>query len=178
MRRMRNPGRVAGLWYLLLVLLGPVRLIYIPNKLFVSGDAAATVGNILAHERLFRLGIASELTGAVVLVLLTVALYRLLAGVDRTLAVLVVIFGGVMPGVIFLVGVVYDLSALLMAHGPDFLAVFSKPQRDALATLLLRMRDFQNTAAETLWGGCGCCRWHGWCTDRAFCRDFSASGWV
>jgi hypothetical protein len=38
----RNPGRVAGYWYLLLVLLGPLRLIYIPNKLFVQGNAAAT----------------------------------------------------------------------------------------------------------------------------------------
>jgi hypothetical protein len=42
----RNPGRVAGLWYLLLVLIGPLRLICIPNKLFVSGNAAATVDNI------------------------------------------------------------------------------------------------------------------------------------
>ena len=54
----RNPGRVAGLWYLSLVLLGPLRLIYIPSKLFVTGNAAATVSNIAAHEMLFRLGIA------------------------------------------------------------------------------------------------------------------------
>jgi hypothetical protein len=37
----RNPGRVAGLWYLLLVVIGPLRLIYIPSKLFVHGNAAA-----------------------------------------------------------------------------------------------------------------------------------------
>ena len=37
----RNPGRVAGLWYLLLIALGPLFLIYIPNKLFVHGNAAA-----------------------------------------------------------------------------------------------------------------------------------------
>ena len=65
-----NPGRVAGLWYLLLVLLGPLRLIYIPNKLFVHGDAGATVNNIAAHQLLFRLGIVADLAGAVVLVLL------------------------------------------------------------------------------------------------------------
>jgi hypothetical protein len=33
MRATHNPGRVAGLWYLFLILLGPLRLIYIPNKL-------------------------------------------------------------------------------------------------------------------------------------------------
>src|SRR5205823_1836184 len=41
MNAVRNPGRVAGLWYLLFVLGGPLRRIYIPNKLFVHGDAAA-----------------------------------------------------------------------------------------------------------------------------------------
>src|SRR5205823_12646971 len=46
----RNPGRVVGYWYLLLVLLGPLSLIYIPNKLFVQGDAAATASNIAVHE--------------------------------------------------------------------------------------------------------------------------------
>ena len=59
-----NPGRVAGLWYLLLVLIGPLRLIYIPNTLFASHDAAATVSNIVAHEWLFRLGMVADLTGA------------------------------------------------------------------------------------------------------------------
>src|SRR5207245_329489 len=49
MSSVRNPGRVAGLWYLLLVLGGPLRLIYIPNKLFVHGDAAATAANIAAQ---------------------------------------------------------------------------------------------------------------------------------
>src|SRR2546430_16668095 len=56
MNAVRNPGRVAGLWYLLLVLGGPLRLIYIPNKLFVQGDAAATAANIAAHPWLFRFG--------------------------------------------------------------------------------------------------------------------------
>ncbi len=46
----RNPGRVAGLWYLALTILGPLRLIYIPGKPFVSGNAAATVDNIAASS--------------------------------------------------------------------------------------------------------------------------------
>jgi len=48
----RNPGRVVGLWYLLLVLGGPLSLIYIPNKLFVQGDAAAKARNIAARDAL------------------------------------------------------------------------------------------------------------------------------
>jgi Domain of unknown function (DUF4386) len=148
----RNPGRVAGLWYLLLCVIGPLRLIYIPSKLFVHGNAAATANNIAAHEMLFRLGIAADLIGAVVLVFLTLAFYRLFKGVDQYLAVLVVIFGGIMPSLIYLVGVVDDFGALTVVRGADFLSVFDKPQRDALALLFLHLRDHQNTAAEILWG--------------------------
>jgi hypothetical protein len=147
-----NPGRVAGFLYLLLVLGGPLRLVYIPSKLFVHGNATATAANIAAHEWLFRLGIVSDLFGAVVLIFLSLAFYRLFKGVDQYLAVLVVILGGVMPALIYFVGVVSDAGALMLVRGADFLSVFDKPQRDALAMLFLRLRDQQNTAAEILWG--------------------------
>jgi hypothetical protein len=152
MNSTRNLGRVAGLWYLLLVLAGPLRLVYIPNKLFVHGNAAATASNIAAHEWLFRFGIISDLFGAVILIFLTLAFYRLFKGVDQNLAVLVVIFGGVMPALLNFVSVVYDAAALMVVRGADFLSVFDKPQRDALAMLFLRLGDHQITAAEILWG--------------------------
>jgi Domain of unknown function (DUF4386) len=76
-----NPGRVAGLWYLI----GPLRLIYIPTKLFVHGDAAATVNNIAAHEWLFRFSIVGDLFGAVVLIFLVLAFYRLFKDVNQYL---------------------------------------------------------------------------------------------
>jgi len=147
-----NPGRVAGLWYLLLCILGPLRLMYIPNKLFVEGNAAATVTNIGAHELLFRLGIVADLACAVILIFLVLAFYRLFKGVDQNLAVLVVILGGVMPALIYFVGVVSDAGVLMVVRGADFLSVFDKPQREGLAMLFLSLRDHQNTAAETLWG--------------------------
>jgi hypothetical protein len=148
----RNPGRVAGLWYLLLTFVGPLRLIYIPTKLFVTGNATATAANIAAHEWLFRVGMVGDVAGAVVLIFLTLAFYRLFKDVDQRLAVLVVILGGVMPATIYFVNVVTDAGALMAVRGPEFLSVFDKPQRDALALLFLRLHDAQNTAAETLWG--------------------------
>jgi uncharacterized protein DUF4386 len=148
----RNPGRVAGVWYLLLCVIGPLRLIYIPNKLFVTGNAAATVNNIAAHEWLFRFGIVGDLACAVILIFLVMAFYRLFKGVDQNLAVLVVIFGGVMPALIDFVRVVSDAAALMVVRGAAFLSVFDKPQRDALAVLFLKLGDHQNNAAEILWG--------------------------
>jgi Domain of unknown function (DUF4386) len=152
MNKIRNPGRVAGLWYLILVLVGPLRLIYIPNTLFVTGNAAATAANIAAHEWLFRLGMVADLCGAVVLIFLALAFYRLFKDVDRDLSVLVVILGGVMPALLYFVNVVNDAGVLTIVRGDDFLSVFDKPQRDALVLLFLRLHDQQNTAAEILWG--------------------------
>jgi hypothetical protein len=152
MNSTHNPGRVAGLWYLLLCVIGPLRLIYIPSKLFVRGNATATVNNIAAHEWLFRFGMVGDLVGAVILIFLVLAFYRLFREVDQYLAVLVMILGGVMPALIYFVNVVSDAGALMIVRGPDFLSVFDKPQRDALVMLLLRLHDQQITAAEILWG--------------------------
>lgn len=152
MSPLRNPGRVAGIWYLLLALTGPLRLMYIPTKLFVFGNATATANNIAAHQWLFRFGILGDLASGVILIFLVLAFYRLFKGVDQRLAVLVAIFGGVMPAVIDFVSVVNDFAVLTVVRGEDFLSVFNKPQRDALAMLFLRLRDHQNTAGEILWG--------------------------
>lgn len=148
----RNPGRVAGFWYLLLILIGPLRLIYIPSKLLVDGNATATVNKIAAHEGLFRWGMVSDLAGGVVLILLVLAFYRLFNGVDQNLAAQVVIFGGVMPATLYFVNVVSDAAALMVVRGGDFLSAFDQPQRDALAMLFIKLSDHQNTAAEMLWG--------------------------
>ena len=146
----RNPGRVAGLWYLLLIVIGPFFLLYIPNKVFVEDNATATVNNLAAHEMLFRFGIVAELAGAIILILLTLAFYRLFAGVDRNLAVLVVILGGVMPAVLYFVGVGCELAALRIVREANFLSAFDKPQQDALALLFLRLHGSQITASLAL----------------------------
>lgn len=145
-------ARIAGFLYLLLIIAAPFRLIYIPNTLFVSGNAAATASNIAAHQSLFRLGIASDLFCGTILIFLVLALYRLFKAVDKNLAVLMVILGGVMPAVIDFFNVLNDAAALMLVRGPDFLSVFEKPQRDALAMLFLRLHGQEILAAEILWG--------------------------
>jgi hypothetical protein len=147
----RNPGRVAGLLYLLL-LAAPLRLIYIPSKLFVPGDAAATSNNIATHEMLFRFGMVADLFCGVALIFLVLAFYRLFKGVDQYLAVLVIILGGVLPAAIDFFNVLNDAAALILIRGADFLSVFDKPQRDALAMLFLRLHGREVAAAEILWG--------------------------
>lgn len=90
----------------------------------MRGDATATANNIATHEWLFRFGMTGDLVGAVVLVLLALAFYRLFKGVDQYLAVLVVILGGVMPAPLYFVDVVSAAGALVVARGAEFLSVF------------------------------------------------------
>ena len=145
-------ARVAGVLYLLLVVAAPFRLIYIPSTLFVRGNATATANNIAAHESLFRLGIVTDLFCGTILIFLVLALYRLFKGVDQNHAVLMVIVGGVMPAIIDFLNVLNDAAALVLVRGADFLSVFDKPQRDALAMLFLRLHQQEIVAAEILWG--------------------------
>jgi hypothetical protein len=105
-----NPGRIARFLYLLLVVAAPVRLIYIPSKLFVHGNAAPTADNIAAHELLFRLGIVTDLFCGTILIFVVLAPYRLLKGVDQNQAVLMVIIGGVMPATIDFLNVLNDAA--------------------------------------------------------------------
>jgi hypothetical protein len=67
-------ARIAGLLYLLGSLFGIVRLIYVPNTLFVYGNATATAKNIAEHELLFRFGIVSYLICAALWIFVTLAL--------------------------------------------------------------------------------------------------------
>jgi hypothetical protein len=152
MQPTKKDARIAGFLYLLLCIVGPIRLVYIPSTLIVSGNATATANNIAAHQTLFRLGIVSDLVGATIVIFVTLALYRLLKGVDQGLAVLMVILGSLMVTPIYFVNTVNDGAALLFARGADFLSVLDKPQRDAFAMLFLRLHYQGVLANEIFWG--------------------------
>jgi hypothetical protein len=152
MNESNRNARVAGVLYLLVILAAPVRLVYIPARLFVPGDTGATIANIAAHETLFRIGIFCDLASGVLMLLLTLALHGLFANVDRKLATLMVVLGGVLPAALYFFNVLNDVAALLIARGPDFLSVFDKPQRDAMALLFLKLHGQEIGAAMVFWG--------------------------
>jgi hypothetical protein len=145
-------ARIAGAVYLSLVFTAPLRLMYIPSALFVRGNATATASNIAAHELLFRFGIFSDLLTGTMAIFVTLALYRLFKAVDQNLAALMVILGGLMVAPIYFLNTVNDAAALLLARGADFLSVFDKPQRDAMALLFLRLHHHGVVANEIFWG--------------------------
>ena len=144
-------ARVAGAVYLSMIVTAPFSLVYIPSTLFVRGNATATANNILAHQTLFRLGIVADLITAVIFIFLVLALYRLLSGVNKTHASLMVALALVSAAVGFM-NVLNEIAALTLFRGADFLAVLEKPQRDALAMLFLRLHGQGNVINEIFWG--------------------------
>ena len=144
-------ARIAGAIYASMVVTGPFSLIYVPNKLIVRGDAAATADNIIAHETMFRLAIFADLVGQVIFICLAIALYRLLSSVNKIWAALMVALVLVSAAVGFL-NTLNNIGALTLFHGADFLAVFDKPQRDALGMLFVRLHSQGILIDEMFWG--------------------------
>lgn len=136
-------ARIAGLWFLVVILAAPVRLIVVPD-----GSAQ----DVLDHLALFRAGIVTDLLTGVAMLFLTFALRRLLLGVQQDWANALVILGGIIPATLYVVNVGNDAAAILLAKGAPFLDAFSEAQRFALAEVFLRLHDRMIVAAELFWG--------------------------
>jgi len=147
----RNPGRFAGLLYVLTSIVGFFAMGYVPSKLIVRGNATATASNIAANETLFRLGIVGDLIGMVGFIFVALALYDLLKGVNRRHASLMVTLIVVSIPIAFL-NELNSIAALVLVRGADFLSIFDKPQRDALAMLFLNLHHYGFVVAEIFWG--------------------------
>jgi hypothetical protein len=147
----KNPGRLAGLLYILTSFVGFFAMMYVPTKLIVHGNAAATASNIAANETLFRLSISGELIGQAGFIFVALALYHLFEAVSRRLASLMVILLVVQIPIAFL-NEVNSIAALALVRGADFLSIFEKPQRDALAMFFLNLHFQGFVVSEIFWG--------------------------
>ena len=141
MNSTKQTARIAGVLYLVNGATGFFGIVYVPSKLIVSGNTAATTSNILASERLFRLGIVSELICAAEFIYLVWALYRLLSGVNKTHAALMMIWGLTFIPVMA-VNVLSEIAALTLLRGADFLSVINQQNREALAMLFLDLHRY------------------------------------
>jgi len=147
----KNPGRFAGLLYVLTSIPGVFALIYVPSKLIVHANPTATAGNIAAHETLFRLGIAAELIGQTGFIFVALALYDLLKGINQRHTSLML--GLIVVSIpIALLNELNAIAALVLVRGADFLSIFEKPQRDVLAMLFLNLRSYGFDVAAIFWG--------------------------
>ena len=149
---MRRDARIAGRLYILLGVIAPVRLIYIPNAVLVSGNAQATAANIASHEAIFRVAILTDMAAGVLTLFVTMALFRLFRNVDRDVAAVMLILGGFMVTPIYFFNLVNDAAALVVARAPTYLAAFNQQQREGLVNLFLRLHAYGVVVNEMFWG--------------------------
>jgi Domain of unknown function (DUF4386) len=146
----KKTARLAGLLYFLSALTAPFGLLYVPGKIFVPDNAAATAENIRTFESLMRWGIAANLVGGVVFIFALLALYRLFKPVSEkhALAMLVLLL---LSFPISFVNVLNELAALNLAKG-GALSALEASQRDALAYLFMWLHGRAFVVAQILWG--------------------------
>jgi len=152
----KKTARLAGFLYLLSSLAGAPALLYVPGKLIVEGNAAATAERLRASENLLRLGIGSEIAGFTIFVFVALVLYRLFRPVSErhALAMMVLILISI-P--ITFVGLLPEVAALDLAGGggggtPGYLSALDSHQRDGLAYLCLELHAKGYSVAEVFWG--------------------------
>jgi len=130
----RTAARVVGAAYLVALIPAVFAEFYVRGQLVVAGNAAQTALNILAHERLFRLGIASNLAVFAIDIVLITALYVVLNPINRSLA-LVALGWGLIETASLVATAQADLSVLRILGDADYLHVFELDRLQALARL-------------------------------------------
>jgi len=132
----RKAARVAGFTCLFTMAIVVFATFGVHERLIVAGNVAETARNIMAHEHLFRIGIACYLIYSVGLVVLLTALYVILKPVDRALA-LVAAFWRLIYALMWVLMTLNVFEALRLLSGADYLRVFEANQLQALAKLYL-----------------------------------------
>ena len=140
MNSSKNTARRAGLLYLLAAVTGGFGLFYIRSYVIVPGDAAATAGNIVASEFLFRAAIVSSLFSQIFMFFFGLTLFDLFKEINKWLAT--VFLTSVMMTVgIAVVNTMNHFEALSVLSQVDYLRAFNPDQLNAMATISLRLAN-------------------------------------
>jgi hypothetical protein len=140
----RPSARITGVVYLLYFLtavLGELLL----KGLVIEGNAAATANNILAHQPLFRLGLASGMIAIAFYIAVTALFYDLFKPVSRRLSLLAAFFSLVGCAILAFASL-FQLAPLVVLGGSKYLSVFKVEQLRALALMFLEL----NTQADNI----------------------------
>jgi len=135
----RKGARVAGFAYLVTFATVVYVNFGIHDRLIVANNAAETARNILAHARLFHIGIVSDLLYCAGVIVLLTALYVILKPVNQALALLAA-FWRLVWVLMWLVMRLNLFDALRLLGGADYLRAFEEERLQALARLYLGTR--------------------------------------
>jgi len=143
-------AKAVGLLFLISMVAGGFGEAYVPSKIIVANDAAATVANLRNLDFLYRLGFAAFLVESLADVTLALILYELLKPVNKQLSLLAAFFGLMAPATFACAELFYFAPSLIMRVGP--MSSFSTDQLDALILLSLRFYGFAGMILTAYYG--------------------------
>ena len=118
-----STARTIGIFYVLLAILGPFSMMYVPQTIFVGGDALSTVQNIIQHDFLFKLGMVGSCGILLVEVLLCTQRYKLFSVVSRSMT-LTAISARLLMVAVQAVIIIFQGIALELADAEGYLGKF------------------------------------------------------
>jgi Domain of unknown function (DUF4386) len=133
-------ARIAGVLFLISLVAGGFGEAYVPSKLIVSADAAATAANIRNFDFLYRLGFAGFLIESLCDITLALIFYALLKPVNKELSLLAAFFG-LIGTALFACAELFYFAPIIIMRGA-YLNTFSPEQLNSLVLLSLKFYGF------------------------------------
>jgi hypothetical protein len=144
-------ARIAGVLYLLVGIFGGFAEGFVDPTMYVAGNAAATVGNVVANAGLVRMGVVAHLLDGVFFVLTAVALYLLLNHVHKNAARVMVLLVALAAGIISL-NAVFQFEGLRVATDSSYAAALGTAGSNVLVLVLLDIQHYGTLAAQVFFG--------------------------
>ena len=139
----QESARIAGWLYLLLMPLGVLGIMYVPATLFVSGDVASTINNIVANEMLFRMSIVSAFLVQLVSIFVVLFLYKLLKPVNQSHALLMALFLLLAVPITF-INELFHVAVLVVLNSTE--------PSHSLVSLFLELHEHGIFVSQIFWG--------------------------
>jgi hypothetical protein len=127
MTSIKTTARIAGFLYLVQIPIGVFGLLYIPKRLMVKGNIAATALNILANEFLFRLSIVSAILCALLSVATALYIYKVLRYVDENFAKWILLYA-LIATPISMLNELNNVAVLILLKSHEYAAIFTSGQ--------------------------------------------------
>ena len=144
-------ARIAGVFYLIITAFALFAYLYVRGQVIVPGDMTQTATNILAHERLYRLGGAAAVVVVVCNLPLGWILFELLRVVNSRLALLALLFITA-SATLEAVNLSNYFAPLLTFTLPEYRSAFQANEIQALARGPIRMFEYVFSVSLTFFG--------------------------
>jgi hypothetical protein len=135
----------------MVIVFGMFALMYVRTTLIVPGDAAATANRISASDGLFRVGVVSELIMYGCFLLLPLPLYVLFKPVNKTVALLMVLFVFISVP-IGMLNALNHLAAVSLLSDAGYWAAFTTEQVQAQMMYFLNLHELGYLIGQIFFG--------------------------